>query len=173
LLLTVVAASSSYRDPAALSSPIIDLGEGHVFKEFKEFAVKGNVMDMAVGIIVGAAFGRIVGSLVNDVVMPPIGLLLGKVDFSNLFVSLSGTAYDSLAAAKAAGAPTLNYGLFLNTVLEFLIVAFAVFLVVKQVNRLRREPAPAAPTTKDCPHCLTAIPLKATRCPACTSQLTS
>jgi len=144
-----------------------------VFKEFKEFAVKGNVMDMAVGIIVGAAFGRIVGSLVNDVVMPPIGLLLGKVDFSNLFVSLSGTAYDSLAAAKAAGAPTLNYGLFLNTVLEFLIVAFAVFLVVKQVNRLRREPAPAAPTTKDCPHCLTAIPLKATRCPACTSQLTS
>jgi large conductance mechanosensitive channel len=144
-----------------------------VFKEFREFAVKGNVMDMAVGIIIGAAFGRIVGSLVNDVLMPPIGLMLGKVDFSNLFVNLSGTAYDSVAAAKAAGAPTLNYGLFLNTVLEFLIVAFAVFLVVKQANRLRREPAPAAPTTKDCPHCLTAIPLKATRCPACTSQLTS
>lgn len=144
-----------------------------MFKEFREFAVKGNVMDMAVGIIIGAAFGRIVGSLVNDVLMPPIGLMLGKVDFSNLFVNLSGTAYDSVAAAKAAGAPTLNYGLFLNTVLEFLIVAFAVFLVVKQANRLRREPAPAAPTTKDCPHCLTAIPLKATRCPACTSQLTS
>jgi large conductance mechanosensitive channel len=144
-----------------------------VFKEFREFAVKGNVMDMAVGIIIGAAFGRIVGSLVNDVLMPPIGLMLGKVDFSNLFVNLSGTAYDSVAAAKAAGAPTLNYGLFLNTVLEFLIVAFAVFLVVKQANRLRREPTPAAPATKDCPHCLTAIPLKATRCPACTSQLTS
>jgi len=144
-----------------------------VFKEFKEFAVKGNVMDMAIGIIVGAAFGRIVGSLVSDVLMPPLGLLLGKVDFSNLFVSLSGTAYDSLAAAKAAGAPTLNYGVFLNTVLEFLIVAFAVFLVVRQLNRLRREPAPAAPTTKECPHCLTAIPIKATRCLACTSTLTS
>ena len=144
-----------------------------MFKEFKEFAVKGNVMDMAIGIIVGAAFGRIVGSLVSDVLMPPLGLLLGKVDFSNLFVSLSGTAYDSLAAAKAAGAPTLNYGVFLNTVLEFLIVAFAVFLVVRQLNRLRREPAPAAPTTKECPHCLTAIPIKATRCFACTSTLTS
>jgi len=144
-----------------------------VFKEFKEFAVKGSVMDMAVGIIIGAAFGRIVGSLVNDVLMPPIGLLLGKVDFASLFISLSGTTYDSLAAAKAAGAPTLNYGVFLNTVLEFLIVAFVVFLLVKQVNRLRREPAPAAPTTKECPHCLTAIPIKATRCPACTSQLTS
>ncbi len=144
-----------------------------MFKEFREFAVKGNVMDMAVGIIIGAAFGRIVGSLVSDVLMPPIGLLLGKVDFANLFISLSGTAYSSVAAAKAAGAPTLNYGMFLNTVLEFLIVAFAVFLVVKQVNRLKREPAPAAPTTKECPHCLTAIPLKATRCPACTSQLTT
>jgi large conductance mechanosensitive channel len=144
-----------------------------VFKEFKEFAVKGNVMDMAVGIIVGAAFGKIVGSLVSDLLMPPIGLLLGKVDFSNLFVNLSGTAYPSVAAAKAAGAPTLNYGVFLNTVLEFLIVAFAVFLVVRQLNRLRREPAPAAPTTKECPHCLTAIPIKATRCFACTSTLTS
>jgi large conductance mechanosensitive channel len=144
-----------------------------VFKEFKEFAVKGNVMDMAVGIIVGAAFGKIVGSLVSDLLMPPIGLLLGKVDFSNLFVNLSGTAYPSVAAAKAAGAPTLNYGMFLNTVLEFVIIAFAVFLVVKQLNRLRREPAPAEPTTKDCPHCLTAIPIKATRCAACTSTLTS
>ncbi|MBP1620333.1 MAG: mscL [Acidobacteria bacterium] len=144
-----------------------------MFKEFKEFAVKGNVMDMAVGIIVGAAFGKIVGSLVSDLLMPPIGLLLGKVDFSNLFVNLSGTAYPSVAAAKAAGAPTLNYGMFLNTVLEFVIIAFAVFLVVKQLNRLRREPAPAEPTTKDCPHCLTAIPIKATRCAACTSTLTS
>ena len=144
-----------------------------MFKEFKEFAVKGNVMDMAVGIIIGAAFGRIVASLVNDLLMPPIGLLLGKVDFSNLFINLSGTSYPSVAAAKAAGAPTLNYGLFFNTVLEFLIVAFAVFLVVKQVNRVRREPAPAAPTTKECPHCLTAVPLKATRCPACTSALTA
>jgi large conductance mechanosensitive channel len=143
-----------------------------VFKEFKEFAIKGNVMDMAVGIIIGAAFGRIVGSLVSDVLMPPIGLLLGKVDFANLFINLSGTGYPSVAAAKAAGAPTLNYGMFLNTVLEFLIVAFAVFLVVRQINRLRREPAPAAPATRDCPHCLTAIPLKATRCPACTSQVT-
>jgi large conductance mechanosensitive channel len=157
----------------ALSCRIIGLEEGNVLKEFREFAVKGNVMDMAIGIIIGAAFGRIVASLVNDVLMPPIGLLLGKVDFANLFISLSGTAYSSLAAAKAAGAPTLNYGVFLNTVLEFLIVAFVVFLLVKQVNRLRREPAPAAPTTRDCPHCLTAIPLKATRCPACTSQLTS
>ena len=144
-----------------------------MFKEFKEFAVKGNVMDMAVGIIVGAAFGKIVGSLVSDLLMPPFGLLLGKVDFSNLFVNLSGTAYPSVAAAKAAGAPTLNYGMFLNTVLEFVIIAFAVFLVVKQLNRLRREPAPAEPTTKDCPHCLTAIPIKATRCAACTSTLTS
>jgi large conductance mechanosensitive channel len=143
-----------------------------VFKEFKEFAIKGNVMDMAVGIIIGAAFGRIVGSLVSDVLMPPIGLLLGKVDFANLFINLSGTGYPSVAAAKAAGAPTLNYGMFFNTVLEFLIVAFAVFLVVRQINRLRREPAPAAPATRDCPHCLTAIPLKATRCPACTSQVT-
>ena len=144
-----------------------------MLKEFREFAVKGNVIDLAVGIIIGAAFGRIVGSLVGDILMPPIGLLLGKVDFSNLFINLSGTAYPSVAAAKAAGAPTLNYGMFLNTVLEFLIVAFAVFLVVKQANRLRREPAPADPTTKECPHCLTAIPIKATRCSACTSTLTT
>jgi large conductance mechanosensitive channel len=116
-----------------------------VLKEFKEFAVKGNVMDMAVGIIIGGAFGKIVGSLVNDVIMPPIGRLLGKVDFTNLYVNLTGGEFTSLAEAKKAGAATLNYGVFLNTVIEFLIVAFAVFLLVKQVNRFRREPAPAAP----------------------------
>jgi large conductance mechanosensitive channel len=116
-----------------------------VLKEFKEFAVKGNVMDMAVGIIIGGAFGKIVGSLVNDVIMPPIGRLLGKVDFTNLYVNLTGGEFASLAEAKKAGAATLNYGVFLNTVIEFVIVAFAVFLLVKQVNRFRREPAPAAP----------------------------
>src|SRR5581483_2693701 len=126
-----------------------------MLKEFKEFAMKGNVVDMAVGIIIGAAFGGIVTSLVNDILMPPIGLLLGKVDFSNLFIVLKGDTYPTLAAAKQAGATTLNYGLFVNTVINFLIVAFAIFLVVKQVNRLRRQPAPvpAAPTTKECPYC--------------------
>ena len=116
-----------------------------MLKEFKEFAVKGNVMDMAVGIIIGGAFGKIVGSLVNDVIMPPIGRLLGKVDFTNLYVNLTGGEFTSLVEAKKAGAATLNYGVFLNTVIEFVIVAFAVFLLVKQVNRFRREPAPAAP----------------------------
>jgi large conductance mechanosensitive channel len=145
-----------------------------MLKEFKAFAMRGNVLDMAVGIIIGAAFGKIVGSLVDDVLMPPIGRLMGGMDFSNLFVSLSGQHYDSLAAAKAAGAATLNYGLFLNSVINFLIVAFAIFLLVKQVNRWQQPapaPAPAAPATKDCPHCLSAIPVKATRCPYCTSQL--
>ncbi len=144
-----------------------------MLKEFKEFAVKGNVMDMAVGIIIGAAFGKIVSSFVSDLLMPPIGLLLGKMDFSNLFVNLSGKPFATLAEAKAAGAPTLNYGLFFNTVLDFLIVAFAVFLVVRQINKLKREPAPAPaePTTKDCPFCASAIPIKAVRCPQCTSQL--
>ena len=144
-----------------------------MFKEFKEFAMKGNVMDMAVGIIIGAAFGKIITSFVGDVLMPPIGLLLGNVDFSNLFLNLSGTAYPSIAAAKEAGAATLNYGLFLNTVIDFLIVAFAIFMVVKQMNRLKRAeaPAPAAPATKDCPFCTSAIPLKAKRCPLCTSEL--
>jgi large conductance mechanosensitive channel len=120
-------------------------GGAPVLKEFKEFAVKGNVMDMAVGIIIGGAFGKIVGSLVNDVIMPPIGRLLGKVDFTNLYVNLTGGEFTSLVEAKKAGAATLNYGVFLNTVIEFVIVAFAVFLLVKQVNRFRREPAPAAP----------------------------
>jgi large conductance mechanosensitive channel len=140
-----------------------------MLKEFKEFAMKGNVLDMAVGIIIGAAFGKIVSSFVSDVLMPPLGLLLGNVDFANLFVTLSEGSYASLAAAKEAGAATLNYGVFLNTVIDFVFVAFAVFLLVKQVNRLKR-PAPAPPT-RDCPHCISAIPVKATRCPACTSNL--
>ena len=140
-----------------------------MLKEFKEFAMRGNVLDMAIGIIIGAAFGKIISSFVADILMPPLGLLLGKVDFSGLFISLSGT-YPSLAAAKAAGAPTLNYGLFLNTVIDFLIVAFAIFLLVKQVNRFTAKPAPA-PTTKDCPFCASAISIKATRCPHCTSEL--
>jgi large conductance mechanosensitive channel len=144
-----------------------------MFKEFKEFAVKGNVIDMAVGIIIGAAFGTIVKSLVDDVIMPPIGLLLGNVDFSNIFVVLKESSkiagpYASLAAAKAAGAVTLNIGVFLNTIISFVIVAFAIFLVVKQMNRLKKE---ADPTTKDCPFCLSVIPVKATRCPHCTSEL--
>jgi large conductance mechanosensitive channel len=151
--------------------------EVRMFKEFKEFAVKGNVVDMAVGIIIGAAFGTIVKSLVSDVIMPPIGLLLGNVDFSNLYVLLkAGTTagpYASLADAQAAGAVTLNYGVFFNTIISFLIVAFSVFLIVKQINRLKREEEapPAAPTTKECPYCFSAIPIKATKCPACTSSL--
>jgi len=144
-----------------------------MFKEFKEFAMKGNVMDMAVGIIIGGAFGKIISSLVSDVLMPPIGLLLGNVDFSNLFVNLSGTAYPTMAAAKEAGAATLNYGVFLNSVIDFLIVAFAIFFVVKQMNRLKRAEAPAPVTTKDCPFCASVIPLKAKRCPHCTSALTA
>jgi large conductance mechanosensitive channel len=149
-----------------------------MFKEFKEFAMRGNVVDMAVGVVIGAAFGAIAKSLVADVIMPPIGLLLGDVDFANLFVTLREGAgapgpYATLADAAAAGAVTLNYGSFLNTVLSFLIVAFAVFLVIRSMNRVKRqEPAPApAPTTKDCPFCATAIPVKATRCPNCTSNL--
>ena len=144
-----------------------------MLKEFKEFALRGNMLDMAVGIILGAAFGNIASSLVNDILMPPLGLLLGRVDFSNLFFSLSGQPYPSLAAARAAGAPTLNYGLFVNTVVHFVIVAFAVFLLVRQINRLRRrmEALPAAPATRDCPFCLSPIPLKALRCAHCTSEL--
>jgi large conductance mechanosensitive channel len=147
-----------------------------MIKEFKEFAVKGSVLDLAVGVIIGAAFGKIVSSLVDDVIMPPIGLLLGKVDFANLFWNLSGKpGVLTVAQAKAAGVPTINYGIFLNNVISFLIVAFVVFLIVKQFNRLRRgeekPAAPAAPTTRDCPYCLSAIPLKATRCPHCTSEL--
>jgi large conductance mechanosensitive channel len=148
-----------------------------MFKEFREFAMKGNVVDMAVGIIIGGAFGTIVKSLVADVLMPPIGLLLGGVDFSELFVTLRDGAtagpYLSLAKAQEAGAVTVNYGIFLNTVISFLIVAFAVFLVIKGVNNMRREEEapPAEPTTKDCPRCFSSIPIKATRCPSCTSDL--
>jgi large conductance mechanosensitive channel len=142
-----------------------------MFREFKEFVMRGNVLDLAVGIIVGAAFGKIVTSLVSDIVMPPIGLALGKVDFANLFIDLSGGGHPTLAAAKAAGAATINYGLFLNTIIDFLIVAFAIFLVIRQANKLRPQPAPAAATTKDCAFCCTAIPIPAKRCPHCTSQL--
>lgn len=150
-----------------------------MIKEFKEFAVKGNVIDMAVGIVIGAAFGTIVKSFVADVIMPPIGLLLGNVDFSNLFVVLKAgaegaTAFATIADAQAAGAVTLNYGQFINTIISFLIVAFAIFMVIKQMNRFKKE-APAAPvaapTTKDCPHCFTTISIKATKCPNCTSPL--
>jgi large conductance mechanosensitive channel len=146
-----------------------------MFKEFKEFAMKGNVIDMAVGIIIGAAFGTIIKSLVDDVLMPPIGLLLGNVDFANLFLTIKegkvAAPYASLAAAKAAGAVTVNIGLFINTIISFLIVAFSVFLVIKNVNRVKKEPPAADPTTKECPFCLSSIPVKATRCPHCTSEL--
>lgn len=148
-----------------------------MFKEFKEFAMRGNVIDMAVGIVIGAAFGTIVKSLVADVIMPPVGLLLGGVDFSNLFVVLKNGAaagpYASLADAQGAGAVTLNYGIFLNTVISFIIVAFAIFMLIKAMNAAKRkEPAPAAaPTTKPCPRCLSDVPLKATRCPHCTSDI--
>jgi large conductance mechanosensitive channel len=144
-----------------------------VLKEFKEFAMRGSVVDLAVGVIIGAAFGKIVSSLVEDVMMPPIGRLLGHVDFSGLFLNLGDKSYGTLAAAKAAGAPTLNYGLFLNTVISFLIVAFAVFLVVQQVNRWTKKPpaVAAAPTTKECPQCAMTIPLAAKRCGHCTTPL--
>ncbi|MEE9929251.1 MAG: large conductance mechanosensitive channel protein MscL [Microvirgula sp.] len=149
-----------------------------MLKEFKEFAMRGNVIDLAVGVVIGGAFGSIVKSLVDDVIMPPIGLLVGKVDFANLFITLKEGAtpgpYASVAAAKAAGAVTLNAGLFINAVVSFTIVAFAVFMLVKALNKLKREqaePAAEAPTTKECRYCLSAVPLKATRCPCCTSQL--
>jgi large conductance mechanosensitive channel len=148
-----------------------------MLKEFKEFAMRGNVLDMAVGIIIGAAFGTIIASLVNDVIMPPIGLLLGNVDFSNIFVVLKegkiAGPYASVAAAKAAGAVSVNFGVFINTIINFLIVAFAVFLLIRTVNRFNKQKAapPAVPTTKECSFCFTAIPIKATRCPNCTSEL--
>jgi large conductance mechanosensitive channel len=142
-----------------------------MFKEFKAFAMRGNVLDMAVGIIIGAAFGRIITSFVGDIIMPPLGLVIGKVDFSSLFLNISGTNYPTLAAAKAAGAATINYGVFLNTVLDFLIVAWVIFLLVQQVNRWSKPVPAAAPATRECPYCLTQIPVKATRCPACTSEV--
>lgn len=141
-----------------------------MFKEFREFAIKGSVIDLAVGIIIGSAFNTVVNSLVNDVILPPLGLLIKKVDFSNLYINLGARHYPTLAAAKAAGAPTINYGLFTNTLISFLIVAFAVFILVKEINRLKREPQKES-NTKLCPFCKTAIDKTATRCPACTSQL--
>jgi large conductance mechanosensitive channel len=143
-----------------------------MFKEFKEFAMHGSVIDLAVGVIIGASFGKIVTSFVDDIIMPPIGALLHGVDFANLFFALNGQHFDKLSDAKAAGAATINYGLFLNTVINFLIVAFCVFLLVQQVNRWTRKPAPAAaPATKECPQCAMSIPISAKKCPHCTSQL--
>ncbi len=142
-----------------------------MFKEFKEFALRGNVVDMAVGIIIGAAFGKIVSSLVDDVIMPPIGLLLGKVNFANLYINLSSATYATLEEATKAGAPVIRYGVFVNAVINFLIVAFVLFLLIKQMNRLRKPAPAAAPTTKDCPFCATGIPIGAKRCPHCTSDL--
>jgi large conductance mechanosensitive channel len=142
-----------------------------MLKEFKAFAMRGNVLDMAIGIVIGAAFGKIVSSFVSDLLTPVLGLVLGRVDFSSLFINLSGQPYATLKDAKAAGAPVLAYGAFINTVIDFVIVAFAIFLVIRQVNRLRPAEAPAAATTKDCPFCASSIALKATRCPQCTSEL--
>jgi large conductance mechanosensitive channel len=144
-----------------------------MLKEFKEFVMKGNVIDLAVAVIIGAAFGRIITSLVNDIIMPPLGLLLGNVNFTDLFISLNGTKYATLADAQAAGAATINYGVFINTIIDFVLVALVIFLVIRSINRMKRAPAPApaAPTTKECPHCFTQIPIPATRCPNCTSEL--
>ena len=142
-----------------------------MIKEFKEFIMRGNVVDLAVGIIIGGAFGKIVSSFVGDILMPPLGLLLGKISFSDLFINLSGTAYPTVAAAKAAGAPTINYGIFINTIIDFLIVAFAIYLMIVQINRFKQKPVEAPVTTKECPFCFSLIPLKAVRCPHCTSNL--
>lgn len=144
-----------------------------MLKDFKDFLMRGNVVDLAVGIIIGAAFGKIVTSFVNDILMPPLGLVLGKMDFSGLFINLSGTPYPSLAAAKAAGAPTINYGAFINTIVDFLIVAAAIFFVVLQIAKLRKkyEAPAAAPAVKECPYCLSSMAIKATRCPHCTSEV--
>ena len=142
-----------------------------MLKEFKEFAMRGSVVDLAVGVIIGSAFGKIITSFVSDILMPPFGLVLGKVDFSNLFIDMTGHGYTSLADAKAAGAATLNYGLFLNNMIDFLIVAFVIFLFIRAINHLQKPAPAAAPTTKPCPYCATDIPLKATRCPNCTSEL--
>ncbi len=142
-----------------------------MLKEFKEFVMRGNVLDLAIGIVIGAAFGKIITSFVNDILMPPIGRVLGRVDFANLFINLSDQPYATLREAKAAGAPTINYGLFLNAVIDFVIVAFVIFLLIRQVNRLRRPATGAAPTTRECPYCLSAVPLRASRCAQCTSEL--
>ncbi|HNR02834.1 MAG TPA: large-conductance mechanosensitive channel protein MscL [Anaerolineaceae bacterium] len=143
-----------------------------MLEEFKKFLMRGNVMDLAIGVIIGGAFGKIVSSLVDDIIMPPLGLLLGKVDFVNLFASLTGTKYATLAEAQAAGAPTLNYGLFIKNIVDFFLVALVIFLIIRSINRLSKKQEEAAPQTRECPHCLSQIPLKASRCPACTSEVT-
>ncbi len=142
-----------------------------MLKEFKNFVMRGNVIDLAVAVIIGAAFGAIVTSFVNDIIMPLIGQLLGKVNFTDLFISLNGQSYATLAAAKTAGAATVNYGVFINTIINFVIIAFVIFLVIRQINRFKKPPEPAAATTKECPFCFTQIPIPATRCPNCTSEL--
>ncbi len=144
-----------------------------IISEFKEFAMKGNVVDLAVGVIIGGAFGKIVDSLVKDIVMPMVGRLLGGVDFKHLYINLGSKTFETLEAAEKAGAPIVKYGAFINTVVDFIIIAFAIFMAIKVMNRIKRaeEAAPAEPTTRECPHCLSTIPLKATRCPQCTSQL--
>lgn len=146
-----------------------------MWKEFKDFATKGNVVDLSIGVIIGGAFGKIVTSLVNDVIMPVISLLTGKitgnVDFTNLFISLDGTKYKSLAEAAENGAATLNYGMFISVLIDFFIIAFSIFLVIRQLNKLKPQPEPASPTTKQCPYCISQVPLKATRCSHCTSSL--
>jgi len=142
-----------------------------MFKEFKEFAIKGSVVDLAVGVVIGGAFGKIVTSLVNDIIMPIVGGLIGKVDFSNFFISLDGNKYSTLKQAQEAGAATLNYGLFLNTIIEFFIISFSIFLVIKQINKFRKKEEPTVETTKKCKFCFSEIPIEATRCPHCTSEL--
>jgi large conductance mechanosensitive channel len=142
-----------------------------MLKEFKDFALKGNVVDLAIAVIIGGAFGKIITSLVNDIIMPPFGMLLGGVNFTDLFISLDGKTYASLAVAQAAGAPTINYGIFLNNIISFLIIVWVIFLIVKAMNAMKKAPAPADPTTKTCPQCATEIPIKAARCPHCTSNL--
>lgn len=144
-----------------------------MINEFKTFAMRGNIADLAIGVILGGAFGKIVTSLVNDVIMPPIGLLVGRIDFSNLYVNLSGVSYPSLAEARKAGAPVIAYGAFFNTLVDFLIVAFVIFLVIRQLNRWQKPKVADEPTTKECPYCLSSVPVKAVRCPACTSDLRS
>jgi large conductance mechanosensitive channel len=157
--------------PLAASQRRVREKEKTMFSEFKQFVMRGNVVDLAIGVVIGAAFGKIVTSFVEDLLMPPIGLAVGSVDFSNLFISLSGKDYPSVAAAKAAGAATLNYGIFINNVLNFLIIAFAIFLLIRQINRLQTPAPETAPAAKDCPHCLSSIPLKATKCAHCTAEL--
>jgi large conductance mechanosensitive channel len=146
-------------------------GGGNMLKELREFMMRGNVVDLAVGVIIGGAFGKIVSSLVSDIIMPPVGLLLKGVDFSNLFVSLTGQSYATLAAAQSAAAPTINYGIFIKALIDFLIVGLVIFLFIRAINRLKKPAPAAAPSTKECPYCFSTIALKATRCPSCTSQL--